>query len=149
MISFFQFLFGITGLASLVSLVPRTVILGFVDGLAIILAMGQIGQFQDPETEEWLDGSTVVNMWILIAVTIIVALGLPKLHKAFPPAMSGLLVATFVEWVILRNIGASTPTIGEVSDVQGGFPIFFWLDEQYEGEIPSFSWATFKVRTHK
>lgn len=178
LISIFQALFGITKLCQLINLVPRTVMIGFVNGLAIVLALGQLIQFQYPKVPkkksdllgnftavaanftaavdlvaadlggQWLPTSTILYMWILISVTVIVILILPrcKYTKILPASICGIIASTLVEHLIFRMaIGIKTPIIGEVANVAGGFPKLFWVDPQWVGEIPPPNWDTFLV----
>lgn len=84
-------------------------------------------------------------MWIIIVITVLVIVLLPmwKRTEKLPSAILGILVATVVEHTIFRlAIGIQTPTIGSVSNVSGGFPKLFWLDSQWEGQIPDFNLDT-------
>ena len=173
-ISFFQTLLGIFKLAKLVRLVPRPCMIGFVNGLALILAMGQVPQFrsacsyvQQPDilrpmpagcnvtggnttmpASVLLDGDEIGYMCIHIVLVFIICKVsplVPKVGKYIPASLMGILISTFVEHVIVRPLGARTPIIGEVGRVSGGLPIPFWLDPQYAGIIAPFNWETFSV----
>ena len=131
--------------------------IGFVNGLAIILGMGQIGSFMTvvPATP-WSNTTTDNITWVVtnataatsafvgwnafgwmcmhmavVVATIVGAPLIPKIGKYIPASLTGILLATLLEWVIVRNTGYSTPVIGEVSTVSGGLPQFFWADPQY------------------
>ena len=176
-ISFFQTLLGIFKLAKLVRLVPRPCMIGFVNGLALILAMGQVPQFyqacsyvQAPDiarpvpsacnvtTADALDakgpaavlleGNEIGLMCIhilLVFLLVKTAPSIPKVGKYIPASLMGILLSTFVEWVIIRPSGGRTPIIGEVGRVSGGLPLPFWIDPQYEGMIAPFNWETISV----
>lgn len=147
-ISVFQALGALFRVAKLVRLVPRPAMIGFVNGLAIILALGQIGQFQHPNTDIWLDADVVVGMGVLVMTTVLASIYLPKIPKvggALPPSLLGVLAATIVDYAILRPaIGIDTPTIGDSGNLEGGFPKLFFLDDQYDGLIPTVNWDTIK-----
>ena len=160
MISVFQVLAGMLKLAKFVRLVPRSVMVGFVNGLAIILALGQLFTFKDrPNPNKPLpanttmpkmadipyisDGTTLGFMFMhiaLVALLIIFIPKIPKYGKNIPASLVGLMFVTFIEWVFLRPNGVSTPVIGEVSTVKGGFPVPFFLDPQYTSDLPPLSW---------
>jgi len=173
-ISFFQVLLGVFKLAKLVRLVPRPCMIGFVNGLALILLMGQIPQFnqacsyvQAPDilrplpagcnvtgtnttmpATVLLDANEIGLMAIhIILVFVIVKTAplVPKVGKYIPASLVGILISTFVEWVIVRPLGGRTPIIGEVGRVSGGLPIPFWLDPQYAGMIAPLNWDTISV----
>ena len=169
-ISIFQFLAGVFKLAKLVQLVPRSVMIGFVDGLAIILGMGQILTFRvrpNPNTPLVgnatrvytkindmpfiSDPTTLTWMWVyvvVVAATIKLIPLIPKYGERLPASLIGIGLVTFVEHVCLRPNNIKTPIIGEVAKVQGGFPILFFADPQYAGQIPPyFSWETLSIVT--
>ena len=164
LISVYQLIAAVFGLAKLVRMVPYTVMIGFCNGLAIILARGQDFQFKihcksnstssacavdDVGCEsQWVDSTT---LWIMvgeIAATVAVCVAaplIPKIGKYIPPSLTGILVATFIENVVVR--GASdfkTPVIGDVSAVGGGFPTFFFLDDLYAECLPSIDFELLK-----
>src|SRR5450830_1300348 len=61
-------LFGILRLGKLIRMVPHPVMLGFVNGLAIIIAMAQLEHFH--QGQHWLQGSALVVMCALVALTM-------------------------------------------------------------------------------
>ena len=160
-ISLFQFIAGVLKLAKFVRMVPRPVMIGFVNGLAIILAMGQIFQFQipcyPPRTSmerpipslcqvvpngtapaagsfAMVEGAELWLMFLHIALvfaTIKLIPLIPKAGKYIPASLTGLLLSILLEWAIIRPSGARTPVIGEVGMVRGGLPIPFFADPQY------------------
>lgn len=177
-ISFFQTVLGIFKLAKLVRLVPRPCMIGFVNGLAVILFLGQIPQFnqacyyvQDPDIFRplpsacnvtgtnttmpqavLLQGNEIGLMFIhIVLVFVIVKLSplVPKIGKYIPASLVGILISTAVEWFIIRPLGGRTPIIGEVGRVSGGLPVPFWLDPQYFGIIAPFNWETISVSFEK
>ena len=99
-----QILFWVFGLWKLVRLIPHPVMLGFVNGLAIIIFMAQIWQFK--VDWEWI---SFMNMWImigLILLTMAIIHFLPKLTKAVPSWLIAIVTVTLLvlfvpglEWV--------------------------------------------------
>ena len=177
MISVYQLLAGLLKLSKYVRLVPRSVMIGFVNGLAIILTKGQFFTFRnkpnpklpdctnatnvtncneplptDPDTGLPLipyisDGPTLgfmVMYVVIVAATIVLTPLIPKVGRRIPASLLGIGIVTLIEWVILRpsyrddegNPLYSTPTIGEVSNITGGFPIPFFSDPQYQTTDP-------------
>src|ERR1700712_5996157 len=86
-------LFGLLRLGKLVRMVPHPVMLGFVNGLAIIIAMAQLEHFRHVTTEgvQWLQGSELYVMCGLVALTIGIVYLLPRLTRAIPPALVAIV----------------------------------------------------------
>ena len=114
-----QALAGILKLGKLMRLVPHPVIFGFVNGLAIIIFMSQLVQFQTPEGD-WLTGMPLYILVGLVLLTMLIIWGLPKLTRAVPASLTAILVIFGV--VTLLNI--DTRTIGDIASIEGGFPPF-------------------------
>ena len=110
---------GMLRLGKLMRLVPHPVIFGFVNGLAIIIFMSQLDQFKDA-AGNWLTGSPLYTLLALVAVTILIIWGLPKLSKAIPAS----LVAILAIFGIVVALGIDTKTVGDMASIQGGFPPF-------------------------
>ena len=114
-----QVLAGVLKLGKLMRLVPHPVIFGFVNGLAIIIFMSQLAQFQDA-SGNWLTGSSLYILLGLVGLTMLIIWGLPKLFKAIPSA----LVAILVVFGLVTVFGLDTKTIGDIASIKGGFPPF-------------------------
>ncbi|MEM6380918.1 MAG: SulP family inorganic anion transporter, partial [Bacteroidota bacterium] len=110
---------GFLRLGKLMRLVPHPVIFGFVNGLAIIIFMSQLDQFKD-NTGSWLAGESLYIMLGLVALTMFIIWGLPKLSKAIPASLVAIL--TIFGVVVLFQI--DTKTVGDLAQIQGGFPPF-------------------------
>lgn len=140
-ISIFQFLASFLSLAKLVRMVPRTVMVGFVCGLAVILALGQQLAFKYPGEDRWRDTTTCLWMLFVAACTVLAAVLIPMVPyvgKVFPPSMWGIIAAVVVEFAIVRPAGYGTPAIGDVADAGGSLPKLFFLDNRYD--IPPLDW---------
>jgi len=110
-------LFGALRLGKLVRLVPYPVMLGFVNGLAIVIALAQLEHFKDGE--HWLGGTPLYLMIGLVALTMLVVYILPKLTRAVPPA----LVAILGVGLLVYLLGLPTRTLGDMAHIAGGLPI--------------------------
>lgn len=97
----FQVLFGIFGLAKFVRLIPHPVMLGFVNGLAIIIFLAQMDQFK--VWWEWVSGTAAIIMVGLILMTMWIIHFLPKLTKSVPSGLVAIvwvtLLVLFVPWL--------------------------------------------------
>ncbi|WP_316768930.1 SulP family inorganic anion transporter [Pedobacter frigiditerrae] len=115
-----QILVGVFKFGKFIRLVPQPVMFGFVNGLAIVIFMSQISQFKIQGTETWLSGSALYIMLGLVALTIAIVIGFPKITKAIPAS----LVAIFVVFAIVAGFGIHTKTVNDIASVAGGFPPF-------------------------
>ncbi|MBT3279049.1 MAG: SulP family inorganic anion transporter [Phycisphaerales bacterium] len=88
-----QMVFGVLKLGKFIRLVPHPVMLGFVNGLAIVICMAQFSQFKigSGETAQWLTGANLAIMIGLVALTMIISWGLPKLTKAVPATLVAIV----------------------------------------------------------
>jgi SulP family sulfate permease len=126
-----QLLAGIFRLGKFIRLVPHPVMLGFVNGLAIVIGLSQLGLFQVPGTAtpdghsflpngEWLTGMQMTLMLALTALTMLIIWGIPKVTKAIPAPLAGIAIVAAI--VIGFNINVST--VGDLASVAGGLPQF-------------------------
>ncbi|MCJ1878129.1 SulP family inorganic anion transporter [Pseudomonas nitroreducens] len=111
-------LFGALRLGKLVRMVPHPVMLGFVNGLAIVIALAQLEHFKDGE--HWLSGNPLYVMLGLVVLTMAVVYLLPKLTRAVPPA----LVAILGVGLLVYLLGLPTRTLGDMAHIAGGLPTF-------------------------
>ncbi len=104
-------------------MVPHPVMLGFVNGLAIVIALAQLGHFKVKDAagaEHWIAGSSLYVMIGLIVATMFIIYLLPKLTKAVPSSLIAIIA------VALLSIfsGIHTKTVGDMASIRGGFPKF-------------------------
>lgn len=103
-----QILFGVTGLARLMRFIPRSVMIGFVNALGILIFAAQVPHLLGVP---WL-------VYPLFAVTLLIVVGLPRLTKAVPAPLVAIVVVT----VIVAVTHATVPTVGDQGAVAGGLP---------------------------
>ena len=117
-------LFGILRLGKLIRMVPYPVMLGFVNGLAIVIAMAQLEHFRQatPHGETWLQGTPLYVMGALVAMTMAIVYVLPRITKAVPPA----LVAILGVGVLSHFLHLPTRTLGDLAHIAGGLPALHW-----------------------
>ncbi|MBP6019772.1 MAG: SulP family inorganic anion transporter [Burkholderiaceae bacterium] len=115
-------LFGAFRLGKLIRMVPHPVMLGFVNGLAIIIAMAQLAHFKQLTNhgQQWLSGPELYVMCALVALTICVVYLLPRLTKAVPSA----LVAIIGIGLLAQLLDLPTRTLGDMAHIAGGLPSF-------------------------
>ncbi|MEM7558579.1 MAG: SulP family inorganic anion transporter [Planctomycetota bacterium] len=88
---------GLFRLGKLIRMVPHSVMLGFVNGLAIVIGLAQLGSFKTlSETGNlvYLQGMPLVIMLALVALTMVIIWGLPKLTSAVPASLVAILAVT-------------------------------------------------------
>lgn len=103
-----QILFGVTGLARLMRFIPRSVMIGFVNSLGILIFAAQVPHVLNVP---WL-------VYPLFGLTLLIVLGLPRLTKAVPAPLVAIVVVTAV--AIFAHM--SVPTVGDQGAVAGGLP---------------------------
>ena len=122
-----QMLFAVAKLGKFIRMVPHPVMLGFVNGLAIVIFLAQFGHFKtvaNDGTTTWMSGEPLYIMLALIAVTVAVIYLLPKLTRAIPSTLAAILLVSFgVAW-----LGIDTKTVGDLGSIAGGLPAFHLPD---------------------
>jgi SulP family sulfate permease len=125
-----QILAGIFRLGKFIRLVPHAVMLGFVNGLAIVIFLAQLSQFQVPGTAEasghgmaggeWLTGIPLVMMLALVTSTMAIIWLVPRFTSAIPAPLAGIGIVALL--VILFDI--DVPRVGDMASIKGGLPAF-------------------------
>ncbi|KGL64180.1 SulP family inorganic anion transporter [Polaribacter sp. Hel1_85] len=124
-----QVLAGIFKLGKFVRLIPHPVMMGFVNGLAIVIFLSQLGMFKQTVGGEkvWLEGNSLWYMVGLVGLTMLIMWGLPKIKatKKLPEALIAILVVTGI--VIFSNLDVATVGSfikdGGGEGLKGGFPV--------------------------
>ncbi|MFT6411876.1 MAG: SulP family sulfate permease, partial [Flavobacteriales bacterium] len=85
---------GVFKLGKFVRLIPHPVMMGFVNGLAIVIFLSQLGLFKETVNgeKEWLSGSAMYIMLALVGLTMAIMYFLPKLTKKIPAALIAIVV---------------------------------------------------------
>ncbi len=119
---------GVFRLGKFIRLVPHPVMLGFVNGLAIVIFLAQLGQFQVPGTAEvsghgiahgeWLSGAPLAIMLALVALTMAVIWILPRFTNVVPAPLAGIAITA----AIVIGFGLDVPRVGDMASIEGGFP---------------------------
>jgi sulfate permease, SulP family len=110
--------FGLLRLGKLIRMVPHPVMLGFVNGLAIVIAMAQLEHFR--AGGHWLQGSALWIMCGLVLLTMAVVYLLPRVTKAVPPALVAILGVGLLGYALQLP----TRTLGDLAQIAGGLPAF-------------------------
>jgi sulfate permease, SulP family len=112
-----QILAGVFKVGKFIRLIPHPVMLGFVNGLAIVICYAQIKMFSHKEVEVLengvkqynnvsMEGAELFTMIGLVALTMAIVFLLPKLTKKIPAALTAIIVTTLV--VVLGDFDVMT-----------------------------------------
>eukprot|EP00484_Ammonia_sp_Unknown_P001372 CAMPEP_0197021692 /NCGR_PEP_ID=MMETSP1384-20130603/2630_1 /TAXON_ID=29189 /ORGANISM="Ammonia sp." /LENGTH=788 /DNA_ID=CAMNT_0042449581 /DNA_START=23 /DNA_END=2389 /DNA_ORIENTATION=- len=141
-------IWGFIGVSKLISLVPHSCMIGFVNGLAVIIGSAQLGSFERLNEKHPEKGSAFYGelawMIALTIITFLIVEYLPRLTKFVPATLVALLAAVFIEHVIIRMAaGMETVLIGELGNFSGGLPKIPGIDPYWD--LPPFNMETFKI----
>jgi SulP family sulfate permease len=132
-----QIAFGLLKLGKFIRMVPFPVMIGFVNGLAIVIFMAQLGHLKIPDAAgnlSWMTGVHLYTMLGLIALTMAIIYLLPRVTKAIPSALAGIAVVS----LLVIFAGIDTKTVGDMSSIKGGLPPF------HLPAVP-FTWETLRI----
>ncbi len=118
-----QLLAGVFRLGKFIRLVPHPVMLGFVNGLAIVIFLAQMSQFQVPGLEvskEWMTGLPLALMLGLVALTMAIIWVMPKITRAIPAPLAGIGIVA----ALVIGFGLDVPRVGDLATIKGGLPEF-------------------------
>lgn len=125
-----QVIAGVMQWGKFIRLVPHPVMLGFVNGLAIVIFLAQMSQFKVPGTivntghgmsgGEWLSGLQLYTMVGLVALTMAIIWVMPKITKVVPAPLAGIAVVA----AVVIGMGLDVPRVGDMASIEGGLPKF-------------------------
>ncbi|MFC3614027.1 SulP family inorganic anion transporter [Lutimaribacter marinistellae] len=139
-----QVVAGVMQWGKFIRLVPHPVMLGFVNGLAIVIFLAQLGQFKVPGTMEntghgmgggeWLSGMQLYTMLGLVALTMAVIWVMPRITRIVPAPLAGIAVVA----ALVIGFGLDVPRVGDLASIEGSLPPF---------HIPMvpLNWETLKI----
>lgn len=128
-----QVLAGMARLGKFIRMVPHPVMLGFVNGLAIVIFMAQLGQFKAPDAlgqMQWMSGAPLYTMLGLVAATMAIIQFLPKLTKAVPSSLAAIAAITLA----VKGLDLDTPSVVDYLRTMTGDP-----DASLKGGLPAFA----------
>jgi SulP family sulfate permease len=127
-----------------IRLVPHPVMLGFVNGLAIVIFLAQMTQFKVPGSVvsnghgmtggEWLSGGPLYMMLGLVMATMAIIWVMPRITKFIPAPLAGIGIVA----AVVIGFGMDVPRVGDLASISGGLPTW---------HIPMvpLNWATFEI----
>ena len=126
-----QVLAGVFKLGKFVRLIPHPVMMGFVNGLAIVIFLSQLSMFMTPENGDmvWMEGTALWTMIGLVGLTMAIMFGLPQITKKLPEALIAILVVSAI--VIFGDLEVATVGSfirdGGGEGLKGGLPLPQWV----------------------
>ena len=139
-----QIFAGVMQWGKFIRLVPHPVMLGFVNGLAIVIFLAQMTQFKVPGTVvsnghgmtggEWLSGSPLYMMLALVVCTMAIIWVMPRITKFIPAPLAGIGIVA----AVVIGFGLDVPRVGDLASISGGLPTW---------HIPMvpLNWETFEI----
>jgi SulP family sulfate permease len=135
LVGIFQSLAGIFKLGKFIRMVPRSVMMGFVNGLAIVIFLSQLNMFKSGGA--WMQGEPLWTMTGLVGLTMGMLFLIPVIHKKAPAALISIIAVTLM--VLFIKIDTATVLsfiqANGGTGIQGGLPVFAFP------EVP-FTWDT-------
>jgi SulP family sulfate permease len=133
----FQISAGLLRLGKYIRMVPYPVMLGFVNGLAIVIFLAQLQHFQFTQTDgtkTWMSGT---HLWIFlgfVVLTMVIIHFLPKVTTKFPSSLAAIITVS----LLVIGLDIDTKSVGDLASIKGEFPSF---------HIPMvpFNWETLKI----
>jgi SulP family sulfate permease len=105
----FQIVLGALGVAKLMRFVPRSVMVGFVNSLAILIFMAQVPEMT---AVPW-------PVYPLIAAGLVLMVFFPKLTTVIPAPLVSIVILT----VITVAAGIAVPTVGDRGELPSSLPV--------------------------
>ena len=118
-----QIAIGVLRLGKFIRMVPHPVMLGFVNGLAIVIFLAQLSNFQVKDSNgemQWMQGEAMWIMLGLVLLTMIIIRYLPNLTKSIPSSLAAIIVVSLLVIVL----GMDSRTVGDLASISGGLPTF-------------------------
>ena len=140
-----QVTIGLCKLGRFIRLIPHPVMMGFVNGLAIVIALGQLLFFKSSVSSDdsgqmistWLAPQPIMIMIGLIALTMAIIVFLPKLTKAVPPTLVAIIAVFCVTMFIdgSRDIKDILVMLTGKAEIDSSLPDFTNLSAVPWGEM--------------
>jgi SulP family sulfate permease len=114
---------GVLRLGKFIRIVPHPVMLGFVNGLAIVIFLAQLQHFQVTSADgvkHWLSGEPLAIFAGLTLLTMAIIYFLPRLTVSFPAALAAIIAVS----LLVLGLNLDTATVGDLAGIKGGLPAF-------------------------
>eukprot|EP00929_Paragymnodinium_shiwhaense_P111604 TRINITY_DN7990_c0_g2_i1.p1 TRINITY_DN7990_c0_g2~~TRINITY_DN7990_c0_g2_i1.p1 ORF type:complete len:612 (+),score=187.06 TRINITY_DN7990_c0_g2_i1:83-1918(+) len=130
----FMFIFAALDFSRFILLLPAPVMVGFCNGLAIVIGLAQLHPFVDADTHEYKTGMELLWMLVTTMVSMLVMEYFPKIplkvFQIIPSSLLSIIAAVTIEFAIVRPSGSRTDTIGDVSEFSSktAYPWPFFIE---------------------
>ena len=107
----------------LIRMVPHPVMLGFVNGLAIVIGLAQIDQFKITNSagqSDWLSGDTLILTCGFVIATMVLIWVTPRLTRLVPAPLLAIGVVT----AVVLGFDLDVQRVGDLASLSGGLPSF-------------------------
>ena len=139
----FQVLVGILKMGKFIRLVPQPAMFGFVNGLAIVIALAQLSFFKSSDYDKLTSWGDILShsfnenylMYIITAITMAIMYFMPKITKIIPSGLAAIILLT----VLVYFGKLDTKTVSDLADIQGNLPSFVMPD------MSLLSWESLKI----
>ena len=144
-----EIILGLLSVGTLVKLIPVPVMIGFCNGLALVIGLAQISNFKDPaklhapegrrldafhaftDDVPFIQGKVGLFAGLITFLSFCVSMFLPKLSTRVPSALVAIIIGTAFEWAIARAaFHTETPIVGDIAS-KCDFPMLFWFNSNY------------------
>jgi sulfate permease, SulP family len=118
-----QIFAGIFKLGKFIRMVPHPVMLGFVNGLAIVIFLAQLGQFKVEDAlgnQSWMSGLPLYLTLGLVVLTMFIIWAAPKLIRSVPAPLLGIVAVSLV----VIGLDIDVPRVGDLASIKGSLPSF-------------------------
>ena len=118
-----QLIFAFLKLGKFIRMVPYPVMLGFVNGLAIVIFLAQFNHFKvidDLGISTWMSGTVLYTMVALTLFTTALIYIIPKITKFIPAPLGAIAIVSFI--TIYFNL--DTKTLADLGSIGGNLPLF-------------------------
>lgn len=118
-----QIIAGVMRWGKFIRMVPHPVMLGFVNGLAIVIFLAQLGQFKVKTPDgglTWMTGEPLYLMLGFTALTMALIYVVPRITKFIPAPLAAVGIVS----LIVIGFNLDLPRVGDLASIQGGLPSF-------------------------
>ena len=116
-----QLFAGVMRWGKFIRMVPKPVMLGFVNGLAIVIGLAQINQFRvidETGAEQWLSGNLLFVTVLLVVATMVIIWISPRITKSIPAPLIAMTLITGLSLILQLDI----QFVGDLASLAGGLP---------------------------